>query len=975
MKKHLPGKGIICTTVLSLFALGMSAQMSFTNANAKLHSSTGTLGSNANNRSTNGIVVVDMNADGLDDICRLSDAGVVTIEFQKPGGTFTYLNCGTFATSGPWSMAAGDVDKNGYKDVIAGYGSTLKLMKINGSGSMSVTTLPGSSFFVQNMNFMDVNNDGWIDIFACDDNSYAKLWLNNGSGSFPAEAANSVINFDITAGQSSGTSNDDSGNYGSVWTDFDNDGDVDLYIAKCRQSVSSGTDPRRIDVLMRNDGGNNYSSQASTYGLGSGDQDWTPSFGDIDNDGDFDLFLAKHNTTSQMYINNGSGTFTSGATFAFGNMPMQSQFEDMDNDGYVDLMISGDNDYRVYHNNGNGTFSDITAGITNMNSGSNFLSFATGDLNHDGKIDIYTSYGTTYNNPSTNTDDIYWMNATSNTNHYITLVMAPTNSNNDALGARAFIYGTWGVQTREVRAGESYGTQNSAALHFGLGSATSIDSIVVNWPSGAHNVIVGPAIDQFLSVGESNQCTLSNVTATPSGSTNLCAGGSVTLTAPSGGGYTYLWSTGATTPSITVTTAGSYAVQVTQSPGCMSTSPSVDVTLNANETPTITPSSNVLSFCQGNSVTITSSPAASYTWSSGENTQSILVTTSGTYSVTIAGACQNWTSTAISVTVMPSPAAPTGSDVYIPSAQIVTVTATGTNDTWYDALTGGNVIGAGNNYTTTGAVGDTTFYVTDANLYGGAIGNVAPVYHAGTNYSGSNTINAYDIFNVLSPCTLKTVKVYTNTAGIRIIELRNSTGTVINSYTVNIPADTSVVTLNFPLAVGNAYRLSTNTAQNVVTLGFNSPQLMRSNSGISYPYTLAGKVTITGCDQGTNVFYYFYDWKIEDPKVPCENSPRTPIKVIVTSTTGQTKIASSNDFSVYPNPASATFSVRLNATFNGQTNIELRDVTGRLLSSQNTDGAAKNQLFSFDASNVSKGVYFVNVVNKGQRSIQKLVIQ
>jgi hypothetical protein len=971
MNKQLPPKRIFGFASASLLTLGLSAQMSFVNSNNRLHSNTGVAGSNANARSTNCVTVVDMDYNGLDDICKLSDNGEVRIEFQQPGGSFTYLYCGTIGTSGPWSMCVADVDKNGYKDVLAGYGSSVKLMKVNASGSMSVTTLPNSSFFAQNMNFMDVNNDGWIDIFACDDNSYSKLWVNNGSGSFPAEAGNTVINFDITPGQSTGSSNDDSGNYGSVWTDFDNDGDVDLYIAKCRQSVSSGTDARRIDVLFVNNGGT-FTSQAASFGLGSGDQDWTSSFGDIDNDGDFDLFLTKHNTTSKIYLNDGGGTFTGGATFSFGSMPMQAQFEDMDNDAFVDLVISGDNDYRIYHNNGDGTFSDVTGAITNMNGGgSNFLSFATGDLNHDGKIDLYTSYGTTYNNPST-TDDIYWQNSTSNGNHFLTLVMAPTNSNNDALGARANIYGSWGVQTREVRAGESYGTVNSFQLHFGLGSATVIDSIVVNWPSGAQNVIVNPAIDQFLSVGESNQCTLSNVVITPSGSTNLCTGGSVTLSAPAGTGYTYLWSTGATTQSITVNAAGSYAVQVTQSPGCTSTSPTSIITMNASETPTVSASSADLEFCEGGSVTLTSTPAASYLWSDGSVTQSINVTQSGTYSVTIQGACQSWTSSATTITVKPAPVAPTGTDVYIPTAQVVTVTATGTNDVWFDMASGGTQLGTGNSYTTTSAVGDTVFYVEDYIDYPGASGNVGQPYHLGSNYSGSASLNAVTSFNVLAVCTLKTVKVYTDLAGSRIIELRNSSGNVIMSDTFNIPVDTSIVTLNFPLTVGNGFQLSTNSAFNISSLATTGgPRLMRSNSGVSYPYNLSGRVSITGSDQGSNVYYYFFNWTVEDPSETCPG-PRTPVNVYLT--TGINTVATNNDFSVYPNPATSSVSIRLNASFAGNTSIGLYDVAGRLVNGTVVSNAVKNQLFQFDLGNVSKGVYFVTIVNNGQKITQKLLV-
>ncbi|MFL5754380.1 MAG: FG-GAP-like repeat-containing protein [Bacteroidia bacterium] len=971
MKIKLPISGMIRISCFALTTLSLNAQISFTNSNAVLHSNTGVLGSNANARSGNSVTVADMNYDGLDDICKLIDNGEVRIEYQQPGGSYTYQYIGTMGTTQAWAMCAGDVDKNGYKDVIAGYGTLLKLMKIGPSGSMGVTTLPGS-YFVQNINFMDVNADGWIDIFACDDNAFPKLYLNDGTGSFPSEAGNTVINFDVAPGQTIGSSNDDSGNYGSVWTDFDNDGDVDLYVAHCRQSVSSGTDARRIDKLFVNNGSNVFTEMASTYGVASGDQDWTSSFGDTDNDGDFDLFLTKHNTTSKLYTNDGTGHFTAGNNVTFGSMPMQAQFEDLDNDAFVDLIITGDNDHRIYHNNGNGTFSDVTP--ANLTAGSNLLSFATGDLNHDGRIDIYGSYGTTYNNPGTQ-DDIFWKNTTSNSNHFLTLVMIPSLSNKDALGTKARIYGSWGVQTREVRAGESYGTMNSGHLHFGLGGATAIDSVVVTWPSGIKTVIANPGADQFLNVGEQNPCTLSGASISPSGSTNLCTGDSITLTATSTstGTYTYLWSTGATTSSINVSTAGSYAVTITESGMCNSTSPSVSVTINANETPLVTASSSVLTFCEGNSVTLTSSPASSYAWSDGSTTQSIVVTTSGNYSVTIQGACQSWSSTATSVTVLPAPAVPSGSDIYISGPQSVTLTATGNSDVWFDAPTGGNQVGTGNNYTTGIVTQDTTFYVEDQNSYGGSSAFTGQTYHYGSSYSGSTATNAYSIFDVLNPCTLNTVKVYTDTPGNRLIELRNSSGTVINSVMVNIPVDTSVITLNFPLAVGNGYQLGTNAAQNNTLLGYASPRLKRSSSNVTYPYTLANLVSITNSSQGSTVYYYFYDWNVVEAPSICPG-PRHPQSVLF-NVVGINESATMNTFSVFPNPAKGSVNIVVNKDYSTPILIELTDLTGRIVATQSVSKIAKGQQLNFNLAEVAQGAYFLKLKNDTTQLIKKLIVE
>ncbi len=140
---------------------------------------------------------------------------------------------------------------------------------------------------------------------------------------------------------------------------------------------------------------------------------------------------------------------------------------------------------------------------------------------------------------------------------------------------------------------------------------------------------------------------------TASGPTTFCQGGSVVLT--SSAGSSYLWNTGATTQSITVTTSGSYTVIVTDANGCSATSAPVVVTVNSLPIAAIT-AEGPTTFCQGGSVVLTSSSGSSYLWSTGANTQSITVTTSGSYSVTVtdANGCTA-TSAATVVTVTPSP--------------------------------------------------------------------------------------------------------------------------------------------------------------------------------------------------------------------------------------------------------------------------------------------------------------------------------
>ncbi|WP_341903644.1 FG-GAP-like repeat-containing protein [Fluviicola taffensis] len=180
-------------------------------------------------------------------------------------------------------------------------------------------------------------------------------------------------------------------------------------------------------------------------------------------------------------------------------------------------------------------------------------------------------------------------------------------------------------------------------------------------------------------------------TITPSGSTSICASGSVTLTASPG--VSYLWSTGATTASINVSTAGSYTVQITDANGCTSPmSAATNVTVNPiPSVPTIT-AGGPTTFCSGGSVILTSSASSNNLWSTGETTQSITVTTSGSYTVEqIVSGCTSGNSTATSVTVNPNPSVPTitagGPTTFCAGGSVVLTSSAATGNVWSTSAT------------------------------------------------------------------------------------------------------------------------------------------------------------------------------------------------------------------------------------------------------------------------------------------------
>src|ERR1035437_7559358 len=181
-------------------------------------------------------------------------------------------------------------------------------------------------------------------------------------------------------------------------------------------------------------------------------------------------------------------------------------------------------------------------------------------------------------------------------------------------------------------------------------------------------------------------------TITPGGPTTFCTGGSVTLT--SSAGISYLWSNGANTSSITVTTAGSYTVRVTNGSGCQSVaSVATIITVNSlPSTPTIA-AGGPTAFCAGGSVTLTSSARTSYLWSSGETTQSINVTSAGSYTVQVTNAsgCQSAPSAVRVVTVNAVPVTPTitagGQTTFCNGGRVTLTSSAGTSYLWSNGAT------------------------------------------------------------------------------------------------------------------------------------------------------------------------------------------------------------------------------------------------------------------------------------------------
>ncbi len=494
-----------------------AAQFSFTNASPTLLPD--------DVRSPLAIGMADMNGDALTDIVRINQGQFLRIDYQDPaGGTFTSQILGFVGSE--WSLCIGDLDNNGLNDIASGgFYNTVKLHynvpADNNSHSFVPATLTNPSIFLQGSNFADIDNDGFLDYFACHDHGLSPAFRNLGNGSLVHDP--NLINPVSTI------PSDNSGNYGSTWTDYDNDGDLDLYISKCRGGINNPLDGRRVNLLFRNDGDGQYTEVAEAASIRPLGQSWAADFADFDNDGDLDAVVVNHDISSLYYRNNGDGTFSEQTALAgltghlSGlNQAVEVMSADFDNDGYLDLLITSlYSPVLLAHNLGNGTF-ELPGQIAEFEmGGENMTSAALGDLNNDGAVDLIGVYSSGYVSPGSQSDRLFLNDETAN--HWLGVRLRGHASNRNGIGARLELYGSWGKQIREIRAGESYGISHAHHGNFGIGTAQTVDSLVVRWPSGKVTKLVGPSIDQYLSVEEPQEVApvIQQLTTT------ICAGSSL----------------------------------------------------------------------------------------------------------------------------------------------------------------------------------------------------------------------------------------------------------------------------------------------------------------------------------------------------------------------------------------------------------------------------------------------------------------
>jgi hypothetical protein len=449
----------------------------------------------------------DYNNDGWEDLFVTSDRGGVDYLYKNNGdGTFTSTLAGELVNDGMDGSAAlwGDYDNDGSLDLFItvfdwptpqrnllyrneGNGTFTKVT----AGRIVTDTYAGSFSSV----WGDYDNDGHIDLFAARVGDALKdaLYQNDGAGGFNRILTGPVVN-------------DSAASCGAAWGDYNNDGKLDLFVTGGGTLGSSITGN---NLLYRNDGNGTFARITTGAIVNDGGPSEGCAWGDYDNDGFLDLFVANGGESDVpprknfLYRNTGTGAFTrvtAGAIATDTGHFVAGSWGDYDNDGFLDVFVSryrGGNN-ALYRNNGDGAFEKVTAGSIVNDRGAS-TACVWGDYDNDGFLDLFVAnYGSGQVNFLYHNDG--------NTNQWLKIKCVGGPSNRAAIGAKVRVQAqngsgalTW--QMREISGGHGIG-QNSLITHFGLGNATNAQSVRIEWPSGIVQTLTNVAAKQLLTVTE-----------------------------------------------------------------------------------------------------------------------------------------------------------------------------------------------------------------------------------------------------------------------------------------------------------------------------------------------------------------------------------------------------------------------------------------------------------------------------------------
>jgi hypothetical protein len=425
-----------------------------------------------------------------------------------PAYTFTKMSSLTISQDGTPSDGAtwGDYDNDGDDDafVVNWYGINNLMYRNEGDGSFT-QILSGSQVtdggYSETATWGDYNNDGFVDLYVTNSSGVLNnfLYRNLGDGSFQRIVTGSIVN-------------DGGHSRGANWVDYDNDHDLDLFVAN-----ESNENEFLYKNLLTETGIDSFVRITADPLVTNGATSWSGSWGDYDNDGDLDVFIANNSgQNNNLFVNQGDGSFFK-LPVNFGDVvddsgaSASSGWGDIDNDGDLDLLVT--NAYGLpqksflYLNRltetGSAIFDRVFTGNIVNDLGYNY-GFAWGDYDEDGDLDAYVAR--TINEAQANA---FYRND-GNSNHWLKIDCRGTVSNASGIGARVKVKATvngipvW--QMRVVEGQSGYCGQN-LQLHFGLESSQLADSIIIDWPSGIRDTFVAVPANHHYVIAENQSVT------------------------------------------------------------------------------------------------------------------------------------------------------------------------------------------------------------------------------------------------------------------------------------------------------------------------------------------------------------------------------------------------------------------------------------------------------------------------------------
>ncbi|MFT5290517.1 MAG: hypothetical protein ACI8QS_000877 [Planctomycetota bacterium] len=449
-----------------------------------------------------GVAIGDANGDGWEDVVFSgSTVDGVKLFLNQQDGTFSDATIANLPLDTPlaWETQFADLDNDGDLDLAlarwydaSGSDTGFWWLENDGSGLYThgpvVTDLARTSDVVGSMAAADTDRDGDLDIILLHNTGPGWFLSNDGDG-----------NFSDATGIVGGALSDSKRHWSGPLGDYDKDGWMDLHVA-----IDGG-----YDYHVRNAGDGTFEDVSVQVGVSNAGSDMGVIPGDFDGDGDIDLYSTNIGY-NVLYVNDGAGNFTdqglARGVRASNGFPLQvgwgTIFADLDNDLDEDLVYVVSNfvqgNYgQAFLNDGTGNFVDGTSSL-GLDSSLGGRSLAVFDFDRDGDQDMLAAGY--FGNPQF---FVNGLNPAGQTDaNWLEIELVGRSSAPQGIGAWIEVTAAGKTQTRHLTSGGSMNTGVSMRQHFGLGSATVVDRVVIRWPSGVRQERQNLAPGQILRVRE-----------------------------------------------------------------------------------------------------------------------------------------------------------------------------------------------------------------------------------------------------------------------------------------------------------------------------------------------------------------------------------------------------------------------------------------------------------------------------------------